>query len=299
MNKVKYYIESLRLRTLPLSMSGILTGSFLAYGAGYFNIGLFVLAMITTVFLQILSNVSNEYGDAQNGADNAGRVGPIRSLQSGILSLKDFRKMIILFVLLSMVSGTFLIWVSFGVLFCTEGLIMLSLGALAIVAAIKYTVGENNYGYRGLGDVAVFIFFGLASTAGVYFLATHGIEPAIFLPASGIGLLSVGVLNVNNIRDRQNDRVSGKNTLVVKMGEKRAKIYHLALIAVAWLCFIFYSAFHANHLWNWMYLLMLPLFVAHIFAVFRFSGGKLDTQLRNLSLMTLVLSVLLGISQLI
>ncbi|MDR0233139.1 MAG: 1,4-dihydroxy-2-naphthoate octaprenyltransferase [Dysgonamonadaceae bacterium] len=299
MSKLKYYIKSLRLRTLPLSISGILAGSFLAYSSGHFNIGIFVLAMFTTVFLQILSNVSNEYGDAQNGADNAGRVGPIRSLQSGVLSLKDFRKMIILFVSLSMISGALLVWFSFDTFFCLEGLIMLFLGALAIVAAIKYTVGENNYGYKGLGDIAVFIFFGLASTAGVYFLATHSIELAIFLPASGIGLLSVGVLNVNNIRDRQNDKASGKNTLVVKIGEKKAKLYHFSLVVVAWLCFICYSIFHANNLWNWMYLLILPLFVTHLLAIFRFSGHKLDVQLRNLSLMTLLLSILFGISQII
>ncbi len=299
MNRLKYYVKSLRLRTLPLSISGILAGSFLAYSAGYFNTGVFVLAMFTTVFLQILSNVSNEYGDAQNGADNAGRVGPIRSLQSGMLSLKDFRKMIVLFVSLSMISGALLVWFSFGTFLCLEGLTMLFLGALAIIAAIKYTVGENNYGYKGLGDMAVFIFFGLVSTAGVYYLATHDIKPAIFLPASGIGLLSVGVLNVNNIRDRLNDKASGKNTLVVKMGEKQAKIYHFTLISAAWICFIIYSIFHANNLSNWIYLLLLPVFVWHLLAVFRFSGHKLDIQLRNLSLTTLLLSILFGISQVI
>lgn len=299
MSKLKYYIKSLRLRTLPLSISGILAGSFLAYSTSYFNTGVFVLAMFTTVFLQILSNVSNEYGDAQNGADNAGRVGPIRSLQSGVLSLKDFRKMIILFVSLSMISGALLVWFSFGAFFCLEGLIMLFLGALAIIAAIKYTIGENNYGYKGLGDAAVFIFFGLVSCAGVYYLATHTIKPAIFLPASGIGLLSVGVLNVNNIRDRQNDQKSGKNTMVVKMGEKRAKIYHLTLITAAWICFIIYSVFHASNLSNWIYLLLLPVFALHLLAVFRFSEHKLDDQLRNLSLATLLLSILFGISQVI
>ena len=297
MSKIKYYVKSFRLRTLPLSMSGILTGSFLAYGSSRFHIGIFVLAMFTTVFLQILSNISNEYGDSQNGADNSKRVGPIRSLQSGILSVKDIQKMILLFVALSSISGSLLIMVSFGTIFCTKGLIMLALGGLAIIAAMKYTIGKNNYGYKGWGDVAVFIFFGLVSTVGVYYLNTQVIEPAVFLPASGIGLLSVGVLNVNNIRDRQNDKECGKNTLVVKIGEKRAKVYHFGLITGAWLCFLIYSVFHANHPGNWMYLLLLPMFVMHVLAVFRFSGQKLDVQLRNLSIATLLLSILFGVSQ--
>ena len=299
MGKLKYYIESFRLRTLPLSMSGILAGSFLACSFGRFKIGVFVLAMLTTVFLQILSNVSNEYGDAQHGTDNAGRVGPIRSLQSGALSAKDIKRMIALFVLLSAISGSLLVMVSFGTLNCKEGLAMLALGALAIVAAIKYTVGKSNYGYKGWGDVAVFVFFGWVSTAGVYYLGTHTIEPAIFLPASGIGLLSVGVLNVNNLRDRLNDKECGKNTVVVKIGEKGAKIYHCVLITGAWLCLIVFTAWHARHLWNGTYLLMLPFFAMHVLAVFRFSGRQLDVQLRNLSIMTLLLSLLFGIFQVI
>ena len=280
-------------------MSGILTGSFLAYGSGHFHVGVFVLAMLTTVFLQILSNVSNEYGDAQHGTDNARRVGPIRSIQSGVLSANDVKRMIVLFVLLPAITGSCLVKASFGTLWSAGGLTMLALGALAIVAAIKYTVGKSNYGYKGWGDLAVFVFFGLVSTAGVYYLGTYTIDPAIFLPASGIGLLSVGVLNVNNIRDRINDKECGKNTVVVKIGEKGAKVYHFGLIAGAWLCFMIYTAFHAVSLWNWMYLLMLPLFILHLVAVFRFSGRQLDVQLRNLSIMTLLLAMLFGISQII
>jgi len=297
MGKLKYYIESFRLRTLPLSMSGIMAGSFLAYGSDRFRGGVFALAMLTTVFLQILSNVSNEYGDAQHGTDNAGRVGPIRSIQSGVLTANDVKRMIFLFVLLSAISGSLLVGTSFGTLFCAEGLTMLALGALAIVAAIKYTVGKSNYGYKGGGDVAVFVFFGWVSTVGACYLNTHTIEPAIFLPASGIGLLSVGVLNVNNLRDRLNDKECGKNTVVVKIGEKGAKIYHFGLITGAWLCLIVFTAWHADCLWNWAYLLMLPLFAMHLLAVFRFSGHQLDAQLRNLSIMTLLLSMLFGISQ--
>ena len=280
-------------------MSGILAGSFLAFGSSQFNAGVFVLAMATTVNLQILSNLSNEYGDAQHGTDNVRRVGPIRSIQSGALSANDMRRMIVLFVLLSAISGSFLVKASFGTLLSTESLTMLILGALAIVAAIKYTVGKSNYGYKGWGDVAVFVFFGWVSTVGVYYLGSHTIAPAILLPASGIGLLSVGVLNVNNMRDRLNDEECGKNTVVVKIGEKGAKIYHFSLISVAWLCFSIYTGFHAMSLWNWMYLLILPLFAMHLAAVLRVSGSKLDVQLRNLSIMTLLLAMFFGISQMI
>jgi len=299
MGKLKYYIKSFRLLTLPLSMSGILTGSFLACGSGRFKPGVFVLALLTTVFLQILSNVSNEYGDAQHGTDNAERVGPIRSIQSGALSAKDMQRMIFLFVSLSAISGSFLVEASFGTLFCAEGLTMLALGALAIVAAVKYTVGKSNYGYKGWGDLAVFVFFGWVSTVGAWYLVTHTIEPVVFLPASGIGLLSVGVLNVNNLRDRINDKECGKNTVVVKIGEKGAKIYHFGLITGAWLCLIVFTAFHSGSLWNWTYLLMLPFFAMHLSAVFRFSEHQLDVQLRNLAILTLVLSMLFGISQII
>lgn len=176
---------------------------------------------------------------------------------------------------------------------------MLALGIVTIIAAIKYTVGKNNYGYKGFGDVSVFIFFGWVSTAGVYYLATHTLEPDVFLPASAIGLLIVGILNVNNIRDRENDKVFGKNTLVVKIGERKAKIYHIFLISGGWCLLFFYSLLHNRGLISWMYVLMLPLFVMHMVTVYRFSGQKLDVQLRNLSLMILLLSVLFGLSQVI
>jgi 1,4-dihydroxy-2-naphthoate octaprenyltransferase len=176
---------------------------------------------------------------------------------------------------------------------------MLALGILAIIAAVKYTVGKNNYGYKGLGDIAVFIFFGWVSTAGVYYLATHTLVLSVFLPASAIGMLSMGVLNVNNIRDRENDKEYGKNTLVVKMGEHKAKIYHLFLISGAWCLLFLYSLLHNKGVTSWIYLLVLPMFVFHLIAVYRSSGRKLDVQLRNLSLMTLLLTVLFGISLII
>lgn len=299
MNKAKYYIKSLRLRTLPLSLSGILMGGLLAMASGTFRLPVFISAIVTTLSLQILSNVSNEYGDAVNGADNDGRLGPIRGVQSGALKLKDIKRMIYIFIVLSAVSGVLLIISSFQTLFCIESIAMLALGLLAMVAAIKYTVGKNNYGYKGWGDVAVFLFFGWVGTMGAYFLITHTIEWKILLPASAVGLLSVGVLNVNNIRDRENDVTSGKHTLAVRMGDKSAKHYHCILIGGAWGMLISYSLLHYQGLSSWLYLLALPMFAMHISGVLRLSGKQLDAQLRNLSLSTLLLTVLFGVTQLI
>lgn len=299
MSKATYYIKSLRLRTLPLSISGILMGGLLAMASGAFHLTVFISAVVTTLSLQILSNVSNEYGDAVNGADNDGRVGPIRGVQAGALRLKDIKRMIFIFILLSAASGTLLIRSSFGTLFCLESIIMLGLGVLAMIAAIKYTVGKNNYGYKGWGDMAVFLFFGWVSTMGAYFLMAHVFEWTVLLPASAVGLLSVGVLNVNNIRDRANDAISGKQTLVVRMGDKRAKSYHCILIAAAWGMLIAYSQLHHQGMGGWLYLLTLPLFVMHMAGVLRFSGKQLDAQLRNLSLITLLLTVLFGTAQFI
>ena len=243
MSKIKYYIASFRLRTLPLSLSGIFLGTLLAASEGYFNWAPFLLAVVTTLCLQILSNLANELGDLQKGTDNEERLGPIRSIQSGALSLKEFKRTILLFVLLSVLSGTALVSTAFESLLSTDGLIMLMLGAASIVAAIKYTVGKNAYGYHGLGDVFVFLFFGLLSVCGAYFLMTHRLSISIFLPATAVGLLSTGVLNLNNMRDIENDRLCGKRTLPVILGISKAKVYHFCLIIGAFVAMSSYIDF--------------------------------------------------------
>lgn len=297
--KLRYYIASFRLRTLPLSLSGILLGTLLALADGVFHLLPFCLAIATTLSLQILSNLANELGDLKKGTDNEQRLGPIRSIQSGALSMTEFKKTIGIFILLSLIFGTALVFTAFQSLFSSSGITMLILGAVSILAAIKYTVGKNAYGYRGLGDLFVFLFFGLLSTTGSYFLITHTLSAAIFLPASAIGLLSTGVLNMNNIRDIKNDAHCGKRTIPVMLGEKRAKIYHYLLILSALLCMAIYTYTYNHGSEGWLFLLTLPLFAYHLRYVHQHTGKSLDTQLKTLALTTLLFSLLAGIGQLL
>lgn len=297
MGKLKYYIISFRLRTLPLSVSGILMGSLLAFANGYFDTRCFVLAIATTLSLQILSNLANELGDLKKGTDNDNRLGPIRSIQSGALTISEFTRVIIAFALLSLILGSILVYYAFHSLLNTSSILMLLSGGAAVIAAVKYTVGRNAYGYRGLGDLFVFIFFGLLSTVGSWFLMTHEITAGIFLPASAIGLLSTGVLNMNNIRDIENDRDSGKRTIPVMIGERNAKSYQLFLIGGAQLCMIFYASAYNNGIAGFAFLLTIPLCIIHLVKVFRSSGRALDPQLRFLSVTTLLFALLAGFGQ--
>lgn len=299
MNKLTSYLSSFRLRTLPLSLSGILLGTLLAAADESFRLWPFCLAIATTLSLQILSNLANELGDLKKGTDNEQRLGPIRSIQSGALGINEFKQTIIIFILLSAVFGTALVFTAFDSLFSTSGVTMLLLGGASIIAAIKYTVGKNAYGYRGLGDLFVFLFFGLLSTAGAYFLMTHTLTPGIFLPASAIGLLSAGVLNMNNIRDIENDEHCGKRTIPVILGEKKAKTYHYLLVITALTSMLVYALLYNHGIKGLLFLATLPLFIFHLRQVSRNSGKALDPQLKILSLTTLLFALLAGFGQLI
>lgn len=292
MSKAKYYIASFRLRTLPLSLSGIFLGTLLAKADGFFHTLPFVFAVATTLCLQILSNLANELGDLQKGTDNAERLGPIRSIQSGALTLTEFKRTIIVFVLLSVISGSVLVYTAFDSLFSQDGIIMLLLGGAAIIAAIKYTVGKNAYGYHGLGDLFVFLFFGLLSVMGAYFLMAHQINALLLLPASAIGLLSTGVLNLNNMRDVDNDRACGKRTIPVLIGVHKAKIYHFILIIGAFVCMSSYVFLHEHTPSDFLFLLTLPLFIFHLIKVTNNQGRSLDPQLKVLSLSTLLFAII-------
>lgn len=295
MNKARHYIASFRLRTLPLSLSGIFLGTLLASAHGFFQTTPFLLAVATTLSLQILSNLANELGDLQKGTDNTERLGPIRSIQSGALTLSEFKRTIAVFAILSVCFGILLVYSAFDQLFTRDGIVMLLLGAAAIIAAIKYTIGKGAYGYHGLGDLSVFLFFGLLSVAGSWFLMVRQIIPAIFLPATAIGLLSVGVLNLNNMRDVENDKVCGKHTIPVFIGVHRAKIYHFFLIIGAFWAMIAYVPFQDFRLSKLLFLLSLPLFAIHLKQVSRSQGRALDPQLKMLSLSTLLFALLAGI----
>jgi 1,4-dihydroxy-2-naphthoate octaprenyltransferase len=218
MKSIKLYIKTFRPRTLPLSVSGIVLGSLLAASEGHFNVRIFILAILTTLSLQILSNVSNELGDAQKGTDTADRKGPAYVLLSGALTQKDFYRLIAIFGLLSVVFGSLLVYVSLDYFFSKEGLIMLAFGGLAVLASITYTLGKNPYGYKGWGDLFVFLFFGLLSTLGSYFLQCGQLPLLLLLPASACGFLITGVLNLNNIRDMETDKIN-RITLPLVLGK--------------------------------------------------------------------------------
>lgn len=290
------WIEAFRLRTLPLSLSSIVLGSFLAYYSGTFSWIVFVLAMGTTLFLQILSNLANDYGDSKNGIDNQTRVGPQRSVQSGLISPLQMKTMVIIFSSLALITGSILVYIGTQGVNFWYTLLFLILGLVAVASAIKYTVGKNPYGYRGLGDLFVFVFFGLVAVGGTFYLHTNTLPADIFLPATSVGLLSVGVLNLNNLRDQVSDKNSGKRTMVVIMGTKKAKMYHIALLSGAIVSGLIFSIIHFHTAYQFLYLVTLPFLVQHIHAVMHNTIPKdLDPELKRLALTTLVFAITFGL----
>lgn len=299
MAKLKYWIEAFRLRTLPLALSTILMGSFLAVDSGNYNYTVIALALITTLLLQTLSNLANDYGDGLKGTDNHERLGPMRALQSGQIRPEQMKIAIYIFVILSLISGVLLIIEAFGSDWYL-GLIFLFLGISAIAAAIKYTVGKKAYGYSGFGDIFVFIFFGIIAVMGSYFLNTLTLNYSIILPSISMGLFSTAVLNLNNMRDIKNDLASGKKTLAAKMGLEKAKKYHLLLISIGMLSAVVYTRFNFTSAWNLIYLICFPMFLIQLRNIFRIYDQKLlDPYLKKLALTTLLFSVLFGIGLLL
>lgn len=292
MSNVRGWIISLRLRTLPLALSTIFMGSITAGAQEMLNSRVLLWASLTTLFLQILSNLSNDYGDAVSGADNEHRVGPQRMIQSGVITLTEMKRAMMVCVVLSLISGIVLLYVAFqGFKWYQVLFFLMGLGAIA--AAIRYTVGSSPYGYRGLGDVYVFIFFGLLGVAGTWFLHTNYWQWPVLLPAATIGFFSAGVLNLNNIRDIESDKQSNKITLAVRLGRTGASWYHLALITAAWLSMLAFVLFFAPEWRIWPAFLSLPLFVRNVYVVFKADKAhSLDSELRNLSLSTLLFVLL-------
>lgn len=293
---LKHYIQAARLRTLPLSISGIILGCFFAASKGMFNWEICVLAVFTTIGLQVLSNFANDYGDGVKGTDNEERVGPERALQSGAISPKQMLNAIKLTGIMTLLVAVLLIYVSFGKDSFGYSLLFFFLGIASIVAAIKYTMGKNAYGYSGLGDVFVFLFFGLLSVCGSYFLFAKQLDFTIFLPAASIGMLSAGVLNLNNMRDRVSDQKSGKNTLVVKIGDEFAKYYHYYLIIASFLLILLFVMIHFESIKQFLFIIgFVPIF-KHLSTVYRNqSPEKLDPELKKLALSTFLVAFLLGL----
>jgi len=287
-----FCIEAFRLRTLQLALSSAVLGSLLAYADGQFNQTVFMLAISTSVLLQILSNLANDFGDSMHGTDNKYRLGPARTVQSGKISKAEMKILIVVFVILSLFSGGLLIFK--GIKSANTGLIILFfiLGIASIAAAIKYTVGKNPYGYSGFGDLFVFIFFGLIGVCGTYFLHTNQFHFMQLLPAASIGLLSAGVLNLNNMRDIENDAASGKRTLVVRIGSGKAKLYHTALILLSLVLSVIYVVETWQSVYQLMFLLSVFPLGFHLYEVFKnHVPQKLNNQLKVLALTTFFFSV--------
>ena len=284
----------MRLRTLPLSLAGVILGVCLAAGKADISPWTAALIFLTTVCLQILSNLSNELGDTLNGTDTGERQGPQYALGSGEMSVKDIKKLIGTFIGLCVISGLAMIRVSFGSIFKIESLCLEVLGAAAIAGAMKYTLGKNPYGYRGLGDVFVFIFFGLVSVVGGYYVAARELPPLIMLlPASAIGCFSVGVLNVNNIRDMKTDAVN-RVTVAIKLGMKGARIYQTILIVLGFALMLAFCTVYDFAPGHFIFIITIPLYIKHLHGVWTRSGRALDPMLPMLVISTFFLSILAG-----
>jgi len=304
---MKHWIEAARLRTLPLSVSGILVGSLYALNnptndvltpTQVFDWRIFVLSILTTVGFQVLSNFANDYGDGVKGTDNEDRVGPTRALQSGAISPEAMKRAMYITTFLTFVCAVLLIYIAFSDKHLLYSLFFLILGILAIASAIRYTVGDSAYGYKGFGDVFVFVFFGLVSTLGVNFLYSKQFDWQLVLPACAIGMLSAGVLNLNNMRDELSDKKAGKNTLVVKMGGQNAKIYHYCLVGGAMLLvLIFAIVYNGVGFRIDQYAVRVAYFplIAHLRTVYACAHKcRLDPQFKKFAFSTFLLSLILA-----
>jgi 1,4-dihydroxy-2-naphthoate polyprenyltransferase len=287
----KVWLAAARLRTLPLAFSGIILAAFLAISKGVFSLPIFLLTISTTVLLQVLSNFANDYGDTQNGADLVDRIGPTRTVQSGDITPALMLKGIYFIGILALFSGLVLLYVAFGGFLNTYFAVFLAIGILAIIAAYTYTAGSKPYGYAGLGDVSVFIFFGLVGVLGTLFLFTKSFESIDLLPAMASGALATGVLNINNIRDIASDKKAGKITIPVRLGRTYAIFYHTFLILLSLLFMSIYIILKEG---SYYFLLAFPLLFLNIYQVFKSSNP--DPYLKTLALSSLFFSIVSGLS---
>lgn len=314
----KNFIKAARLRTLPLSVSGIIVGSFL--GAWYpinntldklnienethFTVNhieivnsliVFSLAILTTIGFQVLSNFANDYGDGIKGTDKE-REGEERMVASGAITPQQMKKAMVITTIFTLIVAIALIYVAFGKDNFGFSLLFFGLGIASIVAAIKYTVGNSAYGYSGLGDLFVFLFFGILAVVGTYFLFTKQLNFTIFLPAFTIGALSTAVLNLNNMRDRVNDAKVGKNTLVVKIGSEFAKYYHYYLIASSFLFALLYVVIHFRSPFQFLFIMAYVPLIKHLFFVEKNKDERLlDGELKKVALSTFLFALLFGL----
>ncbi|WP_420632072.1 1,4-dihydroxy-2-naphthoate polyprenyltransferase [Candidatus Leptofilum sp.] len=292
----KAWLDAARPRTLPLALSCIILGTFLAVADGAYSWPITTLCLVTAVFLQILSNLANDYGDSIHGADHVQREGPQRAVQSGQISAATMRRAMFLFAGLSAVSGLALIWLAFGAEGLIGLLIFVLLGGTAIWAAVNYTAGSKPYGYAGWGDLFVLIFFGWVGVLGPYFLMAQRLDWALLLPATSCGLLAVAVLNVNNIRDIESDKLAGKFSIPVRLGPARARMYHWGLLGTAVFLTTLYVLLTFSSYWAFLYILAVPLLVRNGTAVQNTtSPTALNPLLKQMVLSALAFNLLLGL----
>lgn len=297
MSNFRSWISALRPRTLLLAVATALCGSGIAYSTGQFSLSVCILTILTATMLQLLSNMANDLGDYQHGTDITGeRVGPQRAVQSGAISAKQMKKAILIAIIFSIIIGLSLIYEASRFMSIQTILLFLILGVAAIIAAIKYTAGKNPYGYKGLGDIFSFIFFGLVSVVGTYFLHTHHLDFQPWLPATGMGLFTVAVLNINNMRDMENDKKSGKITIAIKLGLKKAKYYHAVLTIGGIACFILYSILYTTYWYQNLYLIILCLFLKILSDIFKTNENReLDPYLKFTSITSFLLAIAFSI----
>ena len=298
MASIKSWISALRPRTLFLAIATTLSGSGMALTTGFFSTKICILTICTATFLQLLSNLANDLGDYQHGTDITGkRIGPTRTVQSGAITPKEMKIAIAITIGLAMITGAYLIYEASRLMNIIYMVLFLLLGGGAIIAAIKYTAGHNPYGYKGLGDIFSFIFFGPVSVVGTYFLHVQHMNFQPWLPAIGLGLFTAAVLNINNMRDMENDRNSGKMTLAIKLGITKAKRYHALLSVVGTLCFIVYGLIYNSHWYQFLYILALIPFIIILVRIYKtHENRRLDPYLKYTSMSTFVLSVAFIIS---
>lgn len=291
--KKEAWLHAVRLRTLPLALASILAGSFLAKWQDGFRWEILLLASLTTIFLQILSNLSNDYGDTVHGADSSERQGPVRAVQSGIITLAEMKRAMYLFGFLSLISGLLLIF------FALEDwklfLLFLGLGIAAIWAAITYTSGSNPYGYAGLGDLSVFAFFGLTGVLGTYFLHTLSFESLAVWIAISLGCFSTAVLNINNIRDIESDEKAGKKSIPVRIGREKAVQYNWVLLIIGYLSLVLFALFSTQY-FTLLAFLASPLMLKVGFGVQKAkTSERTDPFLKIMAISTLLWTLLFGL----
>ncbi|PQB04077.1 1,4-dihydroxy-2-naphthoate octaprenyltransferase [Aureitalea marina] len=299
MSKTKAWIEAARLRTLPLSLSGIIAAAAVAITEDVFSGVIFTLSLLTTLSFQILSNFANDYGDGVKGTDNDERLGPKRALQSGILTAHELKQGMLFNSVVSMLLSAILILIAFWERDWMYMAIYAGLGVFAVTAAITYTVGKGAYGYIGLGDLFVFLFFGIIGVVAAYFLYTDQLNYEIVWLSLSVGCLSTAVLNLNNMRDRDNDANVGKITLAVRLGEKGALLYHSLLVVTAIVFALRFMLSKDNTIWLIPALALIPLII-HLIRVVRIKEpAGFDPELKKVALSTFALSILIFICSLI